>query len=55
LSDSSSGSPNHGSAKSERSRINRNTKRAAYDRKTVNAILDAGYLCHVAFETDQKP
>jgi uncharacterized protein len=39
-------------AQSERSRIKRNPNRAAYDRETVNAILDAGYMCHVGFETD---
>jgi len=40
------------SAQSERSRINRNPKRASYDRETVNAILDAGYMCHVGFESE---
>jgi nitroimidazol reductase NimA-like FMN-containing flavoprotein (pyridoxamine 5'-phosphate oxidase superfamily) len=40
------------SSKSERSRINRNPKRAAYDSETVNEILDAGYMCHVGFESE---
>jgi len=39
-------------AKSDRSRIKRNPNRAEYDSATVNAILDAGYMCHVGFETD---
>lgn len=39
-------------AKSDRSRVVRNAKRAAYDSATVNAILDAGYVCHVGFESE---
>ncbi len=39
-------------AKSDRSKIRRNHERASYDRETVNAILDAGFLCHVGYESD---
>lgn len=37
---------------SDRSRIRRNQQRASYDREAVNAILDAGFLCHVGYEGD---
>lgn len=37
-------------AGSDRSRIRRNQQRTSYDRESVNAILDAGFLCHVAYE-----
>ena len=35
-----------------RSRIKRQHERAAYDRESVNAILDATGLCHVAYALD---
>ena len=34
---------------SERSRVRRVADRARYDRDTVHAIVDAAYVCHVAF------
>ena len=34
---------------SDRSRVRRAADRARYDRDTVNAIVDAAYVCHVAF------
>jgi len=34
---------------SERSRLRRAADHARYDRATVHAIVDAAYLCHVAF------
>jgi len=37
-------------AGSDRSRIRRNQRRTSYDRESVNAILDAGFFCHVAYE-----
>jgi len=40
---------------SSRSRVKRLPERAAYDRATVDAILDEGFLCHVAFATDGQP
>lgn len=39
----------------ERSRVRRLPKRAAYDRETVYAILDAGLVAHVAFVHDGEP
>lgn len=39
----------------EKSRIKRAPTRAVYDRATVNAILDAGLLCHVGYVIDGAP
>lgn len=36
-------------------RIRRIAERAAYDRATIDAILDAGYVCHIGFVADGKP
>ena len=36
-------------------RVRQVPKRASYDRETVHAILDAGYVAHVAFATDAGP
>ncbi|MFC0597399.1 pyridoxamine 5'-phosphate oxidase family protein [Streptomyces palmae] len=33
----------------------RSRERAAYDRETVHAILDAGYVCHLGFVRDGAP
>jgi nitroimidazol reductase NimA-like FMN-containing flavoprotein (pyridoxamine 5'-phosphate oxidase superfamily) len=30
-------------------------KRASYERETVNAILDEGFICHVGFIADARP
>ncbi len=38
----------------ERSRLRRSHERGAFDRETINAILDAGPLCHVAYLIDGK-
>ncbi|MEP2830444.1 pyridoxamine 5'-phosphate oxidase family protein [Parvibaculum sp.] len=40
---------------SEPFRVRQAPKRAAYDRETVHAILDAGYAAHVAFVTEAGP
>jgi nitroimidazol reductase NimA-like FMN-containing flavoprotein (pyridoxamine 5'-phosphate oxidase superfamily) len=40
---------------SERTTVKRMAERAAYDRDTVHAILDASYLCHVGFVIDGAP
>lgn len=40
---------------SARTRLNRGKKRAAYDRETQLQIIDAGFLCHVAFVWDGAP
>jgi len=39
----------------EMTRIRRLPERAAYDRATVHAILDEGFLCTVAFAVDGRP
>ena len=38
-----------------RTRLRRLPERAAYDRETVHAILDEGFICHVAFTVDGQP
>lgn len=38
---------------SDRARVRREAHRADYDRATLNAIVDAAYVCHVAF-TDAR-
>ena len=38
-----------------RTRIKRLPKRAHYDRETVYAILDAGFVCHLGYVIDQQP
>ena len=37
----------------DRTRIRRVAENARYDRATLHAIIDAAYLCHVAFADDQ--
>ncbi|HWO02914.1 MAG TPA: pyridoxamine 5'-phosphate oxidase family protein [Blastocatellia bacterium] len=39
----------------DRTTIKRLPKRAAYDRETVFAILDEGFVCHVGFAVDGCP
>jgi uncharacterized protein len=41
--------------RSERTRLRRLPERGHYDRATVHAILDEGFLCHVAFVLDGQP
>lgn len=41
--------------KSERTRVLRLPKRGAYDRGTVNEILDEAFICHVGFVADGQP
>lgn len=36
-------------------RVRQLAKRAAYDRETVHAILDEGYLAHIGFSTEAGP
>jgi uncharacterized protein len=38
-----------------RTRVKRLHDRAHYDRETVHAILDAGFLCHVGYVLDGQP
>ena len=42
-------------APSERTRVRRHSERAAYDRESVNAIVDAALVCHLAFVQDGVP
>jgi hypothetical protein len=42
-------------APTERTRLRRLPERGAYDRGTVHAILDEGFICHVGFVLDGKP
>jgi len=39
----------------ERTRVKRHPERAVYNREEIAAILDEGYICHVAFVVDQQP
>jgi nitroimidazol reductase NimA-like FMN-containing flavoprotein (pyridoxamine 5'-phosphate oxidase superfamily) len=41
--------------RTERTRLRRLPERAAYDRATVHAILDEGFICHVGFVVDEQP
>lgn len=40
---------------SDRTRVRRHPERADYDRATVDAILDDGFLCHLGFVVDGQP
>ena len=40
---------------SERTRVRRLPRRAAYDRATIDAILDEALVCHLAFAVDGQP
>lgn len=40
---------------SERTRVRRLPKRGAYDRATIDAILDEGLICHLGFVADGAP
>ncbi|MGB6307391.1 MAG: pyridoxamine 5'-phosphate oxidase family protein [Steroidobacteraceae bacterium] len=42
-------------APTPRTQVRRLKKRAAYDRTTVHAILDEGFICHVGFVVDGQP
>ena len=39
----------------ERTRVVRESHRGAYDRETIDKILDEGYVCHVGFGVDGQP
>ncbi len=39
----------------ERTQVRRLPKRGAYDRDTVYAILDEGFICHMGFDTERGP
>lgn len=40
---------------SARTRVKRLPKRGHYDTATLHAVLDAGYVCHIAFAEQGKP
>jgi len=42
-------------APTPRSKVRRRPARAAYDRATIDAILDEGLVCHVGFSVDAQP
>ena len=39
----------------KRTTVKRLPKRGNYDRETINAILDEGFICHVGFVLDGQP
>jgi uncharacterized protein len=39
----------------ERTRVVRESHRGAYDRETIDKILDEGFVCHVGFSADGQP
>jgi uncharacterized protein len=39
----------------ERTRVIRESHRGAYDRETIDKILDEGFVCHVGFSVDGQP
>lgn len=39
----------------ERTRLRRLPKRGAFDRDTVNSILDEAFICHIGFTVDGQP
>ena len=42
-------------APSERTRVRRLPRRGAYDRATIDAILDEALICHLAFSVEGQP
>ena len=40
---------------SDRTRVKREPKRGAYDRATIDSILDEGVVCHLGFVHDGQP
>ena len=43
------------STKTERTKVKRLPARGHYDRETINAILDEGFICHVGFAVEGQP
>jgi len=46
---------NQPAAPTERTRVRRRPQRGHYDRTTIDAILDAGFVCHVGYVLDGAP
>ena len=42
-------------AQTEKTRLRRLPKRGAFDRETVNSILDEAFICHIGFTVDGQP
>lgn len=42
-------------SKTDKTRVRRAHKRARYDREAVHAVLDAGFICHIAYVIDGQP
>ena len=40
---------------SDRTRVRREPERGVYDRGTIDAVLDAAFVCHLAFVADEQP
>jgi uncharacterized protein len=40
---------------SDRTRVRRESQRGAYDRATIDAILDEALVCHLGFAQDGQP
>jgi nitroimidazol reductase NimA-like FMN-containing flavoprotein (pyridoxamine 5'-phosphate oxidase superfamily) len=47
--------PNRSQVASSRVRVRRYAKRGHYDRASLDAILDAGIVCHIGFEYERAP
>lgn len=45
--------PHPATAPSDRTRVRRVAENARYERETVHAIVDAAYLCHIAFADER--
>lgn len=43
------------STQTKRTTVKRLPKRGSYERETINAILDEGFICHVGFAIDGQP
>ena len=43
------------STQTRRTKVKRLPDRGRYDRETINAILDEGFICHVGFVADEQP
>lgn len=47
--------PERAAPPSERTRVRREPQKGAYDRGTIDSILDAGLVCHLAFVHEGQP
>ena len=47
--------PSRHAAPSTRTRVRRIHERGAYDRATIDAVLDAALVCHLGFVQDGQP